>query len=151
MTLTWRLAAYGLAALAASGLLLGAYLSIRGAYQAKGRLAASELALEASRERYDGYREASERALAAWAARDAADRARDASLAASLDQIRAQVEATRLAASKFKPTREVTDASGHAVLSIDPDWWLCVSATGSGDPADAAACETRAGAGPVRH
>lgn len=146
----WRLVWYGAAALAASGLLLGGVLSVRGAYRAKARLGAAELDLKATRAEYAGYQEASEKAAAAWAARDAVDRSRDLALSDRLDVLGRSVEAARLAASKFRPTREVTRADGSAAVSINPDWWLCVSASGSGDPADAAACQARAGDAAVR-
>lgn len=142
----WRLAGYGLVALAASGILLGGFLSVRGAYKAKGRLAATELALEASEKSFEGYRKASEQAMAAWAAQDARDKAQDAALAARLDAIETAADELRLAASRIRPTREVRNEDGTVSARIDPDWWLCVSASASGDAADAAACKARADA-----
>lgn len=79
------------------------------------------------------------------------DQTDDAAMAARITQLTNEnAELARLAAG-VPATVEKPDANGVPRLAINDLWWLCNSAILTRDPADAAACKARAGAGAPEH
>lgn len=113
-----------------------------------------ETAVAAQREAEDMHSayvaEAARKALAAAQLAEA-DMLADVKLAARAEALDAENAKLRSAARTIKPTMEKANAEGVRIAVINPDWWLCQSATLSGDAADAAACAARAGDAGLRN
>jgi hypothetical protein len=139
----WKLIGYGLAALAVVGILWWLQSRIRISYQA-------EQERDAAIEQHQSYKAAVQASAAVVAGKLARDQQDDADHSAKIEQLDAEADRLRAAASKPKPTVETTDENGVARVSINPVWWLCNSALLSGDPADTAACEARSGSAAVQ-
>lgn len=97
------------------------------------------------------YADRSLKAIQDFNARAEKDRKGDEALDARLTALEGVAADLRRAAASIRPTVEKTDAKGVARSVINPDYWLCESATLSGDTADAAACRAAAGDGSVSH
>lgn len=94
-------------------------------------------AAEASKQR---YADDALKAIQAFNAQREKDSAGDDALNTRLTALEGAAKALAQAARMQRPTVEKPDAQGVVRAVINPDWWLCQSATLSGDPTDATAC-----------
>ena len=147
-----RLIAYAVVGLVAAGFLWWLVATVKKAE----RVDAAEAAAKQAVANLDNYRARVEEQARKDAEQLERDRRRDQVLTSTLAALQDDNEALRRAVSRLASTVEKPDANGVPRLAINPDWMLCaVSAPLGRDPADIAACETRAGDGgvsnPERH
>lgn len=138
----WRL--IGIVAAAALLAWAGIWVTgrIRVSYQA-------ELERDTAIATHADYKAKAEKAAAEASALAERDALFDANTAARIEALEGQRDRLARMLARINPVAETHDANGNPTVAINPDWWLCLSTHVTRDPADAVACEARAGAAGV--
>lgn len=130
----WKLIGIVAGAAAVAAILWWTQSRIRISYQA-------EQQRDASIATHAAYKAAVQEGAAVWTAKFQRDHEADVALNTEVERLETERASLDRATDTKKPSVEKTDANGVTRLSINPDWWLCVSTFVSRIPADAAACE----------
>lgn len=134
MGIPWKLIGIVAGAAAIVAVLWWTQSRIRISYQA-------EQQRDAAIATHAAYKAAVQEGAAVWAAKFQRDQEADVALNTEVERLEDERASLDRATDTKKPSVEKTDANGVTRLSINPDWWLCVSTYVSRIPADAAACE----------
>jgi hypothetical protein len=98
---------------------------------------------------YAGYRELVQANAVRAVERYQRDAAADDTAAKRIEALEAERARLAAAVGRINPTVERPDENGVTRVSVNPDWWVCVSNHVRRNPADTAACEALAIAGRV--